>query len=411
MSSATFCSIYDYLLKHDKKLADAIEQGCARSSLRGGRNFAGITFLVPQDKGVRKALIDGLPHADAAKSAAAVELLNRHVLVDVYPDAAAFAGVSKVPNRNRKAVSVQTSGAKVEFAGGAVAKPVKDFAVPRRNNMAVWTLDGVIEEGAEPAAAFTRAERKAVVKGGGGGLRAKVTLMVENLWRDWDGRNLSPYEIYTAALLAALARRNQELYAALAPVVSKCAVATWYVLAEPYSDGDRLVPDAVFADAFHELGFPNEKVDGGALASAYAAGAGAMKPGAVAAVSHLRTNIDVQYSNKNVFGQLDALYQTFAAGGTIDGHRYFPEATFERIKNKKRVQDEVRFFVAQNVGQTRVGSREQVASEFGAFVATLRDLFGGKRRLLGSADRIAPNEAVAAATDFVKSGCFFYFPV
>jgi len=423
----SYCSIYDYLVAKDKKLAAAIDQGCTKGSL-SSRGFAGITFLIPEDKAVLDKIVKGLPSLEPGKSEAALDLLHRHILVDYFPTAESLlAAGNDVPNRLKKAVDVKkgSKAGTVEFEGGAVATPIPaaKFGVPRRKNLAVWKLSGQIAEGSRDARAFRRNERKAAqtVKGGADSANRRiVSNQLECMWAAWRGRGGSndasgPYCVYAEALLHCLHDNYKSTYDTLAPLVDPNPMATWYLLAEPYrSGGGFLVSQIAFNKVFNEWGgikVASDMPDGAYIRKAIADGAARIDGAkAKAAVEAVRATLDADNYNKRAPTGIRGAYAAFASG-TVDGRDIgYPTDTLKAIGGRKQAQDELRYIVA-NLSIPAGGGEEMARNELGAFVHKLAENGVGEKPVLSAPEQmkyLVPNAAIETMMDFVRSSAFLY---
>lgn len=418
------CNITDYLAKKDKPLADALEQGCAGSKL-SVRGVAGITFLWPQDKDVRAVLLKGLPSADDEKHAAAIELLNRHILVDAFPTTAAFAAAAgDIPNRNRKAVDAVVKGATVEFEGEgkdpAVASPVADFKVPRRSDLVIWKLKGKIAPGSRPATAYTRNERMKANKVKGGAEsedRRMISAHVESSWVSWRARGSSspsPFQCHAEAVLACLRESYPDTYAALAPIVDADPMATWYILVEPYRrSGDYLVSASALRKVFHDWGGikAGMAAPGPEIATAIAEGKKRITSGAAEAVRRVSDLIRAEHDDKSAASAVLKVYEELARSNRIDGHQYFPEETMRAVGARKLCQDELRYALASMVGDIS-GNYDQVATEFASVVSKLRMQYTGDGGCIvdnAQMKRLIPRAEIATIVEFARSPAFLYF--
>jgi hypothetical protein len=267
-----FCRIFQWVEREDADFAGAIRDLCMERALSAGRR-GGVTFLYP-GADARKKIVD---EAYGKAPESAIDLLNAHVITTAVATASEFLKKGKeleLATRGDYALEVEsTSGDDVKLKGGAVLKPAKSFApLKSRDNIAVWLVaSGAVPTSGPKPKAGARGGRSGGVRGGdesdapapshtGARARRAVAQTVEKQFADCQGgreanaalgSNVDPYLAHAVSLLNFLDRQHPEVFAAVLPLVDRCAATTFYLLLEPYKaqGGDYMIADDVLFGA------------------------------------------------------------------------------------------------------------------------------------------------------------------
>lgn len=141
----TWCRISDYVETVDPELAEILRGTCVNMSLDSLRGKPGVTFLMPQDKALRKKLAD-LAFSDKVEDATkAGDMLNAMIIRDVFKSPSDWmAKRDDIPNSLMPAQHVEienASGKEVTFKSGAKAVLDERFKdASKKGNLAVWLL-------------------------------------------------------------------------------------------------------------------------------------------------------------------------------------------------------------------------------------------------------------------------------
>ncbi len=133
-----FCSISNYLKKHNDNLHELIDDLCLGRMLAPKKGAEGVTFLMPDKK-----LFDKLKKMSESEPEQAVKIFQSMVITDYLPEYPDFKS-GDVPNYLGNKIKVKSYSSKgVELEGGGMLELDKKF-VPRddRKNLVVYHLSG-----------------------------------------------------------------------------------------------------------------------------------------------------------------------------------------------------------------------------------------------------------------------------
>lgn len=265
----TFCKIYDYVASVDSELAEILRGVCADVVLGSTRGKPGITFLMPQDKAVRKKLSD-LAYSDNVKDAnAASDMINAMILRDVFKAPADWmAKKDDIPNSLYPAQHVEidgVSGKDIIFKSGAKATLDTDFKdASKKGNLAVWKLTGEIPVTTDKPAKLKYAKMARGAKTGGYEVasiesqseRFKIAIAVENTYAlhrlaGPAAGQADPFLAHSMSLVNYImhVRNDTELmYSRVLPLLSFDKI-DFYLLVEPHKpSGEHLLDDMLIRE-------------------------------------------------------------------------------------------------------------------------------------------------------------------
>lgn len=282
----TWCRITDYVESVDPELAEILRGTCVDLSLNSLRGKAGITFLMPQDKALRKKIAD-LAYSDKAEDASkACDMLNAMIFRDVFKTPSDWMNKrDDIPNSLLPPQHVEienATGKEVIFKSGAKAvldERFKDSS--KKGQLAVWLLvSGEIPVTTDKPAKLKYQNKGVKSKGKTGSyevssahadnLRFKIAVAVENMYmmdhvQHNMGRNIigggkdystCPRNLYLEHTMSLVnfimnVREDMDLLCnKVLPLISFQNI-DFYFLLEPHKEGppdSYLIPDAIIQD-------------------------------------------------------------------------------------------------------------------------------------------------------------------
>jgi hypothetical protein len=252
-----FCTITQWLEKHDAELYQALQDLCITQYLKP-RNGGGVTFLYPKDKKYKAKIIDNTYSDNAEKIKEAQEVFKSLVVYNYLP-----TGQDWVSNKqnisNALGFKIKFSNSKgntVELDGGVKLSLFQGFqARSDRANMSVWEVEkGEIPRDGERAQ-FQSFENAPVKKGGRekfiAAQREKFGRFIESEFRknvctkhDDLGLKIKQEDPYLNALVSLFlwlnSKGKNDILRSLLIVCSPSWKSSFYIVFEPYrSDTDN----------------------------------------------------------------------------------------------------------------------------------------------------------------------------
>lgn len=247
-----YCSILNYLKHNHEELYELIQDLCIGRIFNPRKGSNGVTFLCP-DEALTKELKKMASGSDPER---AVEAIQSVVIPDHLPNLSDFEGVLPT-NVRGKTVNVESSGAKVELAGGASVSLDKDWSSRKdRTNLAVHKLSGAFPKLSEGSV-----EPKKRAKTGGASMAglARAALFESVLRECCKPTKRDPAMELLVSLVQFLeeSKQNNELHLVCSQL-SGDTLASLAIVLQPYKQaGHYLSNDVItqFVAAYHNPAF------------------------------------------------------------------------------------------------------------------------------------------------------------
>lgn len=266
-----YCRITDFLEDHDPEIATLLHHTCAEGALTSMRGKAGVTFLLPIDKSVRKEITDLAYSPDPDDLSKACDILYAHIIIDSYKSLDDWRmKQDDVPNALRPSqhIPVKEVGREVVFASKATAALDPRFKDgSRKKNLSVWLLKGKIPVTSDSPAQLKYVKRNAKgrkeIAGSyepgvlGSRLRHKIALAAENEYElcRMRGMDNDPFCNYVLSLIQFLLDRCESdsrmraiLREKVIPLYCRQKL-DFYLIFEPHRDTtDYIIDDELLAE-------------------------------------------------------------------------------------------------------------------------------------------------------------------
>lgn len=456
----THCRIQDYIEAADPEFAEIIRGTCSDMALGSTKGKPGITFLLPQDKSLRKKIAD-LAYSDKIEDAnKAGDMINAMIFRDVFKSTSDW--VSKkddIPNSLFPAQHVEintASGKEIIFKSGAKAVLDENFKdSSRKSNLAVWLLTtGEIPVTTDKPATLKYAKRPRANGSAKTGAyemtsersksyRSMIALEVEkeyaNYRRDLNpfsqtGQKRNVYNEYTINLINYIlnvVNDSHLVYDKLLPLIS-FDVTDFYLLVEPHKfGGDYLISDTLIREWWDQRDkhHCNQQNIAAQIENLLLNGSGCLvysdRVGVLKAIDEVRTKLqqNILYKPRQCIDEIKKFYNELESENTINGRGpILPPGLHKYYKSEpglKFIQDEVRYLTYGMFKMSELDplfDLQRLNNDLNKIAESLfYDQTGNKMpQLLNKAKIeafINPTHQITEINMFVNSTMFLYIPM
>jgi hypothetical protein len=453
----TYCRIIDYVDAVDSELAELIRGTCVDLTLGSTKGKPGITFLMPQDKALRKKLAD-LAYSDQVEDAnKASDMFNAMIFRDVFKSPSDWmAKKDDIPNCLLPSQHVEldsVSGKEVVFKSGARAVIDDGFKdASRKTNLAVWKLvSGEIPVTTDKPSKLKYAKMN---KGKTGGYdvsaqmssseRYKIATAIENAYvlhqlQKGTGIDVSSRDIYfeyTMSLINYIINVRKDtavMYEKVLPLISLDKL-DFYLLVEPHKyGGNYLLDDGLIQEWWLQKGaHPHNPKDVRLqIEELLKSGTGALvytnRDQLLGKIADIRCQL-AQYIDgrpRNCVDEIAKVYEQLEKSNSIGGlGPVFPAQLAAHYQNEpglKMIQDELRYLTygafksLESEPMFDQGRFHEITNMIGdCLFAATEDERAKQQKLLNKNSikyLISPTEKIGEIRVFLYSTMFMYIPL